>query len=76
MHNAQKEIVEKIVEREVIKEVRVGISKEEMAALEKRSEDERQRIMKQAQVQCVSMCMCEYICVLVWCACVSRRKPY
>lgn len=49
MHNAQKEIVEKIVEREVIKEVRVGISKEEMAALEKRSEDERQRIMKQAQ---------------------------
>lgn len=26
MHNAQKEIVEKIIEKEVIKEVRVGIS--------------------------------------------------
>lgn len=49
MHNAQQEIVEKIVEREVIKEVKVGISKEEMALLERRTEEEKQRIMKQAQ---------------------------
>lgn len=30
VHNATKEIVEKIVEREVIKEIHVGVSEEEM----------------------------------------------
>ncbi len=48
-HNAKKEIIEKIVEREVIKEVKVGISEEEMREIRKQSEDEKQRLMKQAQ---------------------------
>jgi hypothetical protein len=57
MHNAQKEIVEKIVEREVIKEVRVGVSEEEMAAIHRKNEDEKRRVMK--QVRSDDMCwMC------------------
>mmetsp|Transcript_31214 Transcript_31214/g.62040 ORF Transcript_31214/g.62040 Transcript_31214/m.62040 type:complete len:532 (+) Transcript_31214:131-1726(+) len=49
MTNAQQEIIEKIVEREVIKEVRVGISEEEMAAIHAKNEEEKRRVMKQAQ---------------------------
>ena len=49
MHNAQQEIIEKIVEREVIKEVRVGISDEEMTAIHQKNEEEKRRVMKQAQ---------------------------
>ena len=49
MHNAQKEIVEKIVEREVIKEVRVGISESEMKAIQAKQEEEKRVLMKQAQ---------------------------
>jgi hypothetical protein len=49
VHNAKKEIVEKIVEREVVKEVRVGISDEEMAEIRRKAEEEKQMLMKQAQ---------------------------
>jgi hypothetical protein len=49
MHNAQREIVEKIVEREVVKEVRVGISEEEMAAIQRKAGEEKAILMKQAQ---------------------------
>ena len=49
MHNAKREIVEKIVEREVVKEVRVGISEEELEAIHKKQHADKQEIMKQAQ---------------------------
>lgn len=49
VHNARKEIVEKIVEREVIREVKVGISDEEMASIREKAETEKQMLMKQAQ---------------------------
>ena len=48
-HNAKKEIVEKIVEREVIKEVKVGISDKEMEEIRKKAQEEKQMLMKQAQ---------------------------
>ena len=48
-HNAKKEIVEKIVEREVIKEVKVGISDREMEEIRKKAQEEKQMLMKQAQ---------------------------
>mmetsp|Transcript_23582 Transcript_23582/g.22728 ORF Transcript_23582/g.22728 Transcript_23582/m.22728 type:complete len:780 (-) Transcript_23582:114-2453(-) len=47
--DAQKEIIERIIEREVIKEVRVGISEEEMEQLTERVTAEKQILMKQAQ---------------------------
>lgn len=49
VHNAKQEIVERIIEKEVVREVRVGISAEEMAEIEKKSKDEREFLMKQAQ---------------------------
>ena len=49
VHNARKEIVEKIVEREVIKEVHVGASDADMAAIRDKAEAEKQMLMKQAQ---------------------------
>jgi len=49
IHDAKREIVEKIVEREVIKEVKVGISDAEMDALKKKSIEEKETLMKQAQ---------------------------
>ncbi len=49
VHNARKEIVEKIVEREVIKEVHVGVSDAEMAVIREKAEAEKQMLMKQAQ---------------------------
>ena len=48
VHNAKKEIVEKIVEREVIKEVRVGVSDEEMEKIRLKALGEGM-LMKQAQ---------------------------
>jgi hypothetical protein len=47
--NARQEIVEKIVEREVIKEVKVGISEEEMEELNRKMEAEKAELMKKAQ---------------------------
>ncbi len=49
MHNAKREIVEKIVEREVVREVRVGISEKEMAEMRRKTQEEKQVLMKQAQ---------------------------
>ena len=49
VHNAKKEIVEKIVEREVIKEVRVGVSDEEMENIRLKAVEEKEMLMKQAQ---------------------------
>jgi len=49
VHNAKKEIVEKIVEREVVKEVRVGISESEMEEIRKKAEEEKKMLMKRAQ---------------------------
>ncbi|KAJ1426240.1 kinesin-like protein, partial [Ochromonadaceae sp. CCMP2298] len=49
MTNAQREIVEKIVEREVFREVRVGVTDEEMAVIRKKAEEEKEVLMKQAQ---------------------------
>jgi kinesin family protein 3/17 len=49
IHNARREIVEKIVEREVIKEVKVGASKEEMEEIRLKLEQEKEMLMKQAQ---------------------------
>ncbi len=49
MHNAKREIVEKIVEREVVREVRVGISDKEMAEIRRKTQEEKQVLMKQAQ---------------------------
>jgi len=49
VHNARKEIVEKIVEREVIKEVHVGISEREMEEIRRKAQEEKQMLMKQAQ---------------------------
>ena len=43
------EIVEKIVEREVVKEVKVGISDEEMEQIKKKAAEEKEILMKQAQ---------------------------
>lgn len=48
-HNAKNEIVEKIVEREVIREVRVGISEKEMEEIRRKTQEEKQVLMKQAQ---------------------------
>jgi len=48
MHNAQQEIIEKIVEREVVREVRVGVSEEEMAEIHRKAAQEKQLLMKQA----------------------------
>jgi kinesin family member 3B len=49
--HVRQEIVEKIVEREVIKEVevRVGISEEEMEELNRKASQEKEMLMKQAQ---------------------------
>lgn len=47
VHNAQKEIVEKIVEREVIKEVHVGVSPEQMEEIRRKAEEEKEFLMKQ-----------------------------
>jgi kinesin family protein 3/17 len=49
VHDAKREIVEKIVEREVIKEVKVGISDAEMESIRKKADEEKQMLMKQAQ---------------------------
>jgi len=49
VHDAKREIVEKIVEREVIKEVKVGISDVEMEEIRKKAQEEKQMLMKQAQ---------------------------
>jgi kinesin family member 3B len=49
IHNARKEIVEKIVEREVIREVQVGATEAEMSAIRDKAETEKQMLMKQAQ---------------------------
>jgi hypothetical protein len=49
VHNAKKEIIEKIVEREVIKEVRVGLSDEELKEIKKKQNEEKQQLMKRAQ---------------------------
>jgi hypothetical protein len=49
MHNAKREIVEKIVEREVVREVRVGISEKEMAEIQRKQTEEKKVLMKQAQ---------------------------
>ena len=49
VHNAKKEIVERIVEREVIKEVHVGISEKEMDEIRRKGQEEKQMLMKQAQ---------------------------
>lgn len=49
MHNAKREIVEKIVEREVVREVRVGISEKEMAEIQRKQTEEKKILMKQAQ---------------------------
>jgi hypothetical protein len=49
VHNAKKEIIEKIVEREVIKEVKVGITEEEMDRIRKKAEEEKEMLMKRAQ---------------------------
>ncbi|CAM9163815.1 unnamed protein product [Ectocarpus fasciculatus] len=49
VHNAKQEIIEKIIEKEVIREVRVGISEEEKVALEQKAKEEREFLMKQAQ---------------------------
>jgi hypothetical protein len=66
MHNAQKEIVEKIVEREVIKEVRVGVSEEEMAAIHRKNEEEKRRVMK--QVGLVQYVQCPWLLHVVFLA--------
>lgn len=49
VHNAKKEIVEKIVEREVIKEVKVGVSEKEMEEIRRKATEEKEFLMKQAQ---------------------------
>ena len=49
VHNSRREIVEKIVEREVIREVKVGVSEEELRDIERRATEEKQVLMKQAQ---------------------------
>lgn len=49
MHNAKREIVEKIVEREVVREVRVGVSDKEMAEIRRKANEEKQALMEQAQ---------------------------
>jgi kinesin family protein 3/17 len=49
VHNAKQEIVEKIIEKEVIREVRVGASEEELRAMERKAKEEREFLMKQAQ---------------------------
>jgi kinesin family protein 3/17 len=47
--DAKREIVEKIVEREVVREVKVGISDEEMERIRRHADEEKQVLMKQAQ---------------------------
>jgi len=47
--NARQDIVEKIVEREVVKEVRVGVSEEEMEEINRKAAQEKEMLMKQAQ---------------------------
>ena len=47
--NVRKEIIEKIVEREVIKEVKVGVSEEELREIRRKAEEEKEVLMKQAQ---------------------------
>lgn len=49
MHNVRQEIVEKIVEREVIREVKVGVSEEEMEEINRKAAMEKEILMKQAQ---------------------------
>jgi hypothetical protein len=49
IHNAKQEIVEKIIEKEVIREVKVGASKEEMEEIRRKVEEEKEMLMKQAQ---------------------------
>ena len=49
MHNARQEIVEKIVEREKIVEVRVDMTKEQLAEVQRKAQEEKQMLMKQAQ---------------------------
>ena len=51
VHNAKREIVEKIVEREVIKEVKVnvGISDKEMEEIKRKANEEKAMLMRQAQ---------------------------
>ena len=47
--NARQEIVEKIVEREVIREVKVGLSEEELEEMNRKAAMEKEFLMKQAQ---------------------------
>jgi kinesin family protein 3/17 len=47
--DVRKEIVERIVEREVIKEVKVGVSDEELKEIRRKAEEEKEVLMKQAQ---------------------------
>ena len=49
MHSARQEIVEKIVEREVVKEVKVGISDAELQTLTAKITQEKEAMVKQAQ---------------------------
>ena len=49
VHNAKREIVERIVEREVIKEVNRGLSNEEIEEMNKKAKQEKELLMKQAQ---------------------------
>jgi hypothetical protein len=49
VHNARQEIVERIIERVEIREVRVGISDEEMAEIHSKARAERESLMQQAQ---------------------------
>lgn len=47
IHNAKQEIVEKIVEREKIVEVRVDMTAEQLAAVHKKAAEEKQLLMRQ-----------------------------
>jgi hypothetical protein len=49
VHNAKREIIEKIVEKEVIKEIKVGLSEEEIKEIRYKAEQEKEFLMKQAQ---------------------------
>ena len=49
VHNAKQEIVEKIVEREKIIEVRVDLTSEQRAEVEQKARKEKELLMKQAQ---------------------------
>lgn len=47
--HAREDIIEKIVERVVIKEVKVGVSDEELREIRSKADEEKEALMKQAQ---------------------------